>query len=113
MNIALLNTKITIEKQQFVTDKIGNHKNEWRAYHSCYATISGEGAKSGSEGLAAGTEVDHDDCCFTVRWCDALKSVTPTGYRITWEDQIYDIVSIDHLSNKKKALKMRCRKVRR
>ena len=110
MNIALLNTKITIEKQTIVTDKVGNHMNEWTAYHECYATVSGEG---GQEVIAAGTSVDHADCHITVRWCRKLRSVSTTNYRIIMDGEIYDILSIDHLSNKGKALKFRCRKVRR
>ena len=110
MNIALLNKKVTIEKQQVTVDKVGNHINDWKAYHRCYATISGEG---GQEVIAAGTVNDHADCHITVRWCSKLRAVSTINYRVVMDDEIYDILSIDHLSNKRKALKFRCRKVRR
>ena len=113
MKIALLNKRITIEKQQTVTDRIGNHKNEWVTWHECHATVSGEGNKGGGETEAVGTTVDHADCYFTVRWCNALRAVSTTNYRIVMDGEIYDILSIDHFSYRKKALKFRCRKVRR
>jgi len=49
----------------------------------------------------------------TVRYCRKAASVNVTGYRIVLNDELYDILAVDHLSNKKKALKFRCRKVRR
>lgn len=46
MEVALLNVRITFQKNEVVTDAIGNHKNRWTDYYSCHATVSGE---SGSE----------------------------------------------------------------
>lgn len=43
MDIALMNVRITFQKNEVVTDKIGNHKNAWSDFYSCYATVSGEG----------------------------------------------------------------------
>lgn len=53
MEVALLNVRITFQKNEVVTDVIGNHKNRWTDYYSCHATVSGE---SGSEkSVAANT----------------------------------------------------------
>lgn len=38
MDIALLNVKITVQKNETVVDAIGNHKNTWTDYHTCFAT---------------------------------------------------------------------------
>ena len=46
MEVALLNVRITFQKNEVVSDALGNHKDEWKDYYSCYATVSGE---SGSE----------------------------------------------------------------
>ena len=54
MDVALLNRKITVQKNTVVTDAIGNHTNEWADFYSCYATISGE---SPNESTSAGTVV--------------------------------------------------------
>ena len=42
MEVALLNVRITFQKNSVIVDKIGNHQNEWADVYSCYATVSGE-----------------------------------------------------------------------
>ena len=54
MNIELLNTRIFITQNELVADDIGNHKNTWKPYYTCYATVSSE---TGSESQDAGTTV--------------------------------------------------------
>ena len=66
MNIALLNVKISIQKNTAAVDEIGNHINEWEEFFSCFATVNGEG---GSEKSAAGLVVVESDISFTVRYC--------------------------------------------
>ena len=72
MKVALLNEKILIQKAVVVTDEIGNRKNTWEDYFSCYATVSGE---SGSEANAAAMTVEDTDIAFTVRWCKTVSLV--------------------------------------
>ena len=38
MNIALLNTRITIQQQTTTVDTIGTHINTWQDYYTCAAT---------------------------------------------------------------------------
>ncbi len=109
MNIALMNTRITIQKQTVETDEIGNHINSWTDYFSPHASISGEG---GNESFDAGGTNDHAEIAFTVRWSKETAAVSTTDCRILWNDDAYDILSIDHLANKRNALKFRCRKER-
>ena len=110
MNIALLNVKIIFQKNEVVIDKIGNHKNTWSDFYSCYATVSGEG---GSEKAVAGLVVEDSDISFTVRYCKALSDIDSTKCRILFYGDVYNIVSIDHMNYKKKCLKLKCEKVRR
>lgn len=110
MNIALLNTRIQIQKNTVVTDAIGNHKNVWTDYYSCAATISGE---SGTEVYRAGETLESADLYFTVRYCSETGVVTPSGYRVVYGGELYNIISVDHQNNKHKSLKFRCSKVRR
>lgn len=35
-----LNERITIEKSTVVTDKVGNHRNTWEEYFTCFAYAS-------------------------------------------------------------------------
>lgn len=110
MEIALLNVKVTFQKNEIVTDNIGNHKNVWVDCYTCHATVGGE---SGSEQVAAGTTVENADISFTVRFCKATDVVTTTEYRIFFRGDIYNILSIDHMNYKHKSIKFRCQKERR
>ena len=111
MDIALLNTRITIQKASVTADKIGNRKNGWADYYNCSATVSGEASSSvGSEKDAAGTTVDHSDISFTVRWCNAVSGVDSVGYRILFNGSIYNIMAVDHMNFKKRSIKFRCKK---
>lgn len=110
MDIALLNVGIVFQKNKVVTDAIGNHTNVWEDYYSCHATVSGEG---GSEKAVAGLLVEDSDLSFTVRYCKKAAEVTVDGFRVVFGNELYNIVSIDHMNYKKKALKFKCEKVRR
>ena len=110
MEIALLNVKIIFQKSDVVVDDIGNHRNGWTDYYSCHATVSGE---SGGDKDTAGLTVDDSEVAFTVRYCKKAADINATDFRVVFEDELYNIVSIDHMNYKKKCLKFKCRKVRR
>ena len=110
MNIGLLNLRILIQKNAVVSDSIGNRKNTWTDYYSCYATIGGE---SGTEVYRTGETLESTDLSFTVRYCSETAAVTPSGYRIVYGGELYNIIAVDHQNNKRKSLKFRCSKVRR
>lgn len=110
MDIGAMNKRVTIQKNETVTDRYGNHRNEWSDFFTCWATVSGEG---GQEQAEAGQTVEHPDLSVTVRYCSETAAVTSTGYRILLDGEIYNILAVDHLSYKKHALKFKCRKVRR
>lgn len=110
MDIALLNRKITVQKNAVTVDSIGNHITKWVDVYSCYATISGE---SPNEDTAAGAVVDNTKADFTVRWCRAVSEITSDGFRIIYGNEIYNILGIDHMNFKKKTVKIKCQKVRR
>lgn len=110
MDIGLLNLRIQIQKNVITSDAIGNHRNSWLDYFSCYATIGGE---SGTEVFRAGETLESADLTFTVRYSSETAAVTPSGYRIVYGGELYNIIAIDHQNNKRKRLKFRCSKVRR
>ena len=110
MDVAALNVRVTFQVNETVTDKYGNHKNTWTDYYSCYATISGE---NGKEQAVVGETVENTDMNVTVRYCSETAAITSTKHRIVFNDEIYDILAVDHLNFKKNALKFRCRKARR
>lgn len=110
MNIGLLNLRILIQKNAVISDAIGNRKNTWTDYFSCYATIGGE---SGTEVYRTGETLESVDLTFTIRYSSETAAVTPSGYRIVYGGELYNIIAVDHQNNKRKSLKFRCSKVRR
>lgn len=110
MDVALLNQRITVQKNTVTVDAIGNHINKWEDFYPCFATISGE---SPSESTSAGTVVDNTKADFTVRWCKAVSEITADGYRVVYRDAVYNILGIDHMNFKKKSVKFKYQKARR
>ena len=110
MEISLLNVKVTFQKNSVVADDIGNRRNVWEDYYTCHATVSGEG---GNEKAAAGLTIVDSDIAFTIRFCKRAAEVTADGFRILFGSEIYNIVAVDHMNYRKKALKFRCKKARR
>ena len=110
MNIALLNTRIEVQRNELSIDQYGNHKNTWEPYWSCYATVSGETPKEDTE---AGQIVDDSRVDFTIRYCGMASAITSTGYRVLFRDELYDILGVNHMNYMRKAVKLLCRKVRR
>ena len=72
MKISLLNEKILFQKGVVVSDAIGNRKNAWEDYYSCFATIGGESRNEKSE---AGQTIDDVGITFTVRYCNQLVDI--------------------------------------
>ena len=110
MKVSLLNEKITIQKSGVTVDAIGNRKNIWEDYYSCFATITGE---DGDEKSEAGQTVTEEEIAFTVRYCEAVMAVSASEYRILFCGQLYNIVSINHMNYKKRSVKLKCQRVRR
>ena len=110
MEIALLNVKVTFQKNYVVADDIGNRRNIWEDYYTCHATVSGEG---GQEKATAGLTVVDSDISFTIRFCKQAAKVTADGFRILFGGEIYNIVAVDHMNYSREALKFRCKRMRR
>ena len=110
MEIALLNVRITFQKNTVTVDGIGNHVASWEDFYSCHATVSGE---SPNEDTAAGTIVDNGKADFTVRWCRKISEVTADRFRVVCAGEIYNILGIDHRNFKRKSVKLKCQKARR
>ena len=100
MEISKLNERITIEKNAVVTDAIGNHKNTWTYYFSCYQAEEKESEVSSEERSVT----------FTVRWCSETAAVTSTGFRVRFRGEVYDIESVDPMNYRKKEIRFKCRR---
>ena len=110
MKIELLNVRIYLSKNTVTVDSNKKNKNEWQPYYTCYATVSAEGGKEMTD---AGMVVDDSTIDFTIRWCAQSAVITSTGYRVQFQDELYDVLSVDHMNYKRKSIKLHCRKVRR
>ena len=110
MNIGLLNTFISISKNEVIVDGIGNHINAWVPYFDCHATVSSE---AGKENTDAGLVIDNSKIDFTIRWCKKAAAIDSTHYRVEFNDEFYDIKAVDHMNFKRKCIKLSCEKARR
>lgn len=110
MLISQLNSKITFQKNEIITDVIGNHKNKWADYYTCSAYVSGE---SGSESNIAANTFYDSEIVFTVRYCTRLSNADSTKLRIIFNGQSYNIKFIDHVNYKQHYLKFRCSRERK
>jgi len=105
MNIAGLRVRITIQKNETVVDKYGNHKSGWTDFFSCWATAVTSGL-SANEEEAAGHTVEADRLDITVRYSSETAMVTSKGYRILLGERIYNIVNIDEMGFKHHSRKL-------
>ena len=104
MNIAGLNVRIMIQKNETVTDRIGNHKSVWTDYFSCWATASDQ---TGEEGEEASQIKETDRMDLTVRYCSETAAVTSKRYRILLGDRIYNITHVDDMGFRKNSRKFK------
>ena len=110
MRVSDLNRKITFQNKAVEVDEIGNHRSIWSDYLSTSSYISFQGK---GEEVFLGMEVDRSDISFTVRFQNRLKKINTSEYRILFEDEKYNIISIDFMNYKNRLIKFRCRKVSR
>ena len=110
MNIAAMNVRVTIQKNEVVKDKYGNHANTWVDFYTCWATPVQSG---GSEKQEAGTTNSTDASDFTVRYAKCLEGLDSTKIRIRLGDAIYNVTAIDPMGFKHNSLKFKCEKVKR
>lgn len=113
MDIALLNVRISFLKNIVTVDEIGNHRNTWTEQYSCYATVSTDGSSKSGTIDALGSVEENGSLAFTVRYCDTAAAFRADNARIQFRNEFYDIVSVDYMNYKRKAIKFRCQKVRR
>ena len=99
MNIAGLRVRITIQKNETVVDKYGNHKSAWVEYFKCWATAVTSGLSTKEE-EAAGHTVEADRLDITVRYSSETAAVNSKQYRILLGERIYNIQSIDEMGFK-------------
>ena len=85
MDIGALRVRITIQKNETVVDKYGNHKAVWTDHFSCWATAVTSGLSTKEE-ESAGHTVEADRLDITVRWCSEIAAGSTTSCPLTrWD----------------------------
>lgn len=99
MNISGLRVRITIQKNDTVVDKYGNHKSTWTDFFTCWASAVTSGL-SASEKESAGHTTEADKLDITVRYSTETAAINSKQYRILLAGRIYNILSIDEMGFK-------------
>ena len=105
MNIAGLRVRITIQSNESVVDRYGNHKSAWTDYFTCWATAVASG-KSAEETSEAGTTQEADRLDFTIRFSSETAVIDSKHYRVKLGDRIYDIVGVDDMGFRRACRKL-------
>ena len=105
MNISGLRVRITIQKNETVVDKYGNHKSEWTDFFSCWASAVTSGL-SASERESAGHTTEADKLDIIVRYSTETAEVNSKQYRVLLAGRIYNILSIDEMGFKRNSRKL-------
>ena len=108
MNISGLRVRITIQKNETVVDKYGNHTSSWTDFFTCWATAVMSG-KSAEETQNAGYTQEADRLDITVRWSSETAAVNAKQYRIRLDGRLYNIVGIDEMGFRHNSRKMLCK----
>ena len=99
MNISGLRVRITIQKNDTVVDKYGNHKSTWTDFFTCWASAVTSGL-SASEKESAGHTTEADKLDITVRYSTETAAINSKQYRVLLAGRIYNILSIDEMGFK-------------
>lgn len=110
MDISKLRSRITIQRAVVQKDAIGNHINAWEDFWSCAAYVN---LASGKEYGAAGQTLGSDTLVFEVRWCERLRELDSTRFRILFGGSIYNIITVDDVQFRHEKLKLTAQRERR
>ena len=105
MNVSGLRVRITIQKNETVVDKYGNHKSTWTDFFTCWASAVTSGL-SASEKESAGHTTEADKLDITVRYSTETAAINSKQYRVLLAGRIYNILSIDEMGFKHNSRKL-------
>ena len=92
MEIGNLNQRISFLEHHTVTDEIGNHFTQWEKVISCWAKVSVSNLQN-AENSENGTTKEIRLISFTVRQTAYLMNINSTTHRISFRNQLFDIIS--------------------
>ena len=102
--IARYNRRITVQKNSVVTDRYGNHKNDWEDMFECYAYVS---TWQREETEDSATTNEQRSVTFGVRYCSELSGLTSDKHRIVFQGENYNIESVDMMNYQQKIIQIK------
>ena len=106
MKVTGFRVRIMLQKNETVTDRLGNHSSVWSDYFPCWASAADQ---TGDESEEASQTREEDRIDFTVRYCSETAGVTSKGYRILLNGRIYNITHVDDMGFRKRSRKFRAK----
>jgi SPP1 family predicted phage head-tail adaptor len=104
MNAGVYREQVTIEKNGYTEDDIGNQIPGWEIYYKGYAYMNN---LSGKEYWEAAQAQAENTIIFTMRYHPKLGTMNTTGYRLKHRGKEYNISTIDNVQYKNETIKMR------
>lgn len=107
--IARRNARITFQKRIVVVDSYHNHLSTWDDYFTCSAYASTYAASEESSTVTT----EERQITFETRWCPELADITSTNFRIIFNEDQYNIESVDMMNYQYQTIKFTCRREKR
>jgi len=104
VNIGKMDERIIIEKNEVITDSIGNHRNVWSDYFSCYSYVSTYAADETKGAVSR----EQETVSFSLRYCPETAVLTSIGYRVVHRGKIYNIDAVDLMNYDHQEVRLRC-----
>ena len=104
--VARFNERLTVQKNEVLVDKYGNHKNAWTDYYSCFTYASTYQYDKERESVVTAEEQTIN---FEVRFCAELQSLDSTHFRVSFHGDTYNIVSVDFMNYQRKTIRIVCK----
>ncbi len=97
---------ITIEKNSYEPDALGNQHEVWKEFYKGYAYVNN---LSGSEYWTAAQMEAEDTITFEFRWHPLLAQVTTKGFQLVFRGRKYNITSVDNVKYRNENIKIKAR----
>lgn len=104
--ISRLNRIITIQNQTATADEYGNHINTWSDYYTCHAKATTSFKNESDDKIS----IENKIVIFDIRSCSQSKAITSINYRVIFNNESYNILSVDPSNYDNKIIRLRCEK---
>ncbi len=107
--IARKNVRITFQKNSIYSDRYKNRLQQWSDSFTCSAYANTYAMHEDGDPVLS----EEQSVRFECRWCPELDAVTSTEYRILFDGEHYNILSVDAMNYQKRSISFTCRREKR